>query len=338
MAMPPHGARLVFFGSGAFGEPTLRGLRELHDIPLIVTQPDRRAGRGRKHTTTPIGLMAERFGIPALKPEDVNDPAVVEAIHHVRADLFVVIAFGQKLGPTLLRDHFAVNLHASLLPRYRGAAPINHAMIHGDERTGVSVITLAERMDAGAVLASRATAIRAHETAGELHDRLAELGVEPVLEVIDQFRRDALAPMPQDDAQATRAPKLKKSDGVLDFTQTARALRCRIHGLTPWPGCSVTINGALLKLLRVEEVEDEKNDAAPPAHPAADTGSRVPGTVGEDGTIACGTGRLRLLSVQPAGGRSMTFDAFRNGRAIPPGAVVMNPDHCSTPADAEMMP
>src|SRR5690606_14733515 len=164
-------------------EPTFRALREMHDIILVITQPDRPAGRKQKLSPTPIAALAEKLGIPSIKPEDVNDPSVVREIRSFRADAFIVIAFGQKLGPELLADQFAINLHASLLPRYRGAAPINWAMINGDEKTGISIITLAPRMDAGEILMQRATPIRTHETAGELHDRLAELGAAPLLEV-----------------------------------------------------------------------------------------------------------------------------------------------------------
>lgn len=303
--------RIVFFGSGAFGEPTFRALREVHDVILVVTQPDRPAGRKQKLTPTPIAALAEKFGVPSIRPENVNDPAVVREIRSFRADAFVVIAFGQKLGSELLADQFAINLHASLLPKYRGAAPINWAMINGDEKTGVSIITLASRMDAGAILGQRATTIRAHETAGELHDRLAELGAEPVLEVLDRHARGTLEPLVQDETDATRAPKLSKADGVLDFAQSARALRCRIHGLNPWPGCTVELAGTMLKLLRVEDLADDAPAGA------------APGEVLPDGTVACGCGRLRLLAVQPAGGKSMTFDAFRNGRDIQPGARIL---------------
>lgn len=297
--------RIVFFGSGAFGEPTFRALREIHEIILVVTQPDRPAGRRQKLSPTPIAAIAEKLGIPSIKPEDVNDPSVVREIRSFRADAFVVIAFGQKLGPELLADQFAINLHASLLPRYRGAAPINWAMINGDEKTGVSIITLAPRMDAGEILMQRATPIRTHETAGELHDRLAELGAAPTLEVLQQHAKNALQPVAQDHSAATRAPKLTRADGIIDFTLPAQQIRARIHGLNPWPGCTVFLANTPLKILRVEAIDE--------------TTAAEPGTILDDGTIACGNGRLRLLSVQPAGGKSMAFTAFRHGHAVQPG-------------------
>ncbi|MHC4219113.1 MAG: methionyl-tRNA formyltransferase [Planctomycetota bacterium] len=295
--------KLVFFGSGAFGLPTLRALLAEHGVVLVVTQPDRPAGRRRRLAPTPVGSLAEERGLEVIRAENVNEPEVAGRIRAAGADAFVVIAFGQKIGPDVLGNVLALNLHASLLPRYRGAAPINWAVINGDSETGVSVIAISQRIDAGDVLAREATPIDPMETAGELEDRLAELGPRVMLETLSRYESGQLHPAPQDDRLASRAPKLSKADGTVSFDQPADAVRNRVHGLTPWPGCTVALEGERLKLLRVEVVED------------AATG-REPGVVLKDGAVACGTGRVRLLSVQPAGGKSMSFDAYRLGHAL----------------------
>ncbi|MDY7109124.1 MAG: methionyl-tRNA formyltransferase [Planctomycetota bacterium] len=299
--------RLVYFGSGVFGLPTLHRLADAHEVLLVVTQPDRPAGRKRRLTPTPIAELAADRGIPTIKPESPNEPAAIADIHGRGAEAFVVIAYAHKLGPDLIGDTFALNLHASLLPKYRGAAPINWAMINGERQTGLSIITLAQTMDAGSILAQRATNIDPMETAGELHDRLAELGPDLVLETLDRYRAGTLRPQRQDDAAATRAPRLSKADGTVSFDRPAEAVRCRVHGLTPWPGCTVMLDDAPLRLLRVEQVDTVAG------------ASESPGVVRDDLTIACNPGAVRLLSVQPPGGKSMTFQAYCNGHDVSPG-------------------
>jgi methionyl-tRNA formyltransferase len=299
--------KLVYFGSGAFGLPTLRGLVAAHRVLLVVTQPDRPAGRKRRLSPTPVGGYAEEHGLDAIKTADVNDPAGAGRIRAAGADAFVVVAFGQKIGPSVLGETLAINLHASLLPKYRGAAPINWAVINGDSETGVSVIAISQRIDAGDILARQATPIDPMETAGELEDRLADMGPQIMLETLSRYESGQLHPARQDDRLACRAPKLSKSDGTVSFDQPARVVRQRVHGLTPWPGCTVHIGGKRLKLLRVE-VADEGG-------PASD-----PGRILDDGTVACGTGRVRLLAVQPAGGKSMSLEAYRRGHEVSAGS------------------
>ena len=297
--------RLVFLGSGAFGLPTLESLAGKHEIALVVTQPDRPAGRHRQLTPTPIGEDAAQRGWPVIKPEKVNDPAVVERIRAINADAFVVIAFGQKLGRRLLDGIFAINLHGSLLPKYRGAAPINWAIIHGERETGVSVIALADRMDAGEVYAMSATRIEPHATAGEMHDRLALLGPMVMHDVLDRHAEGEVIGKAQDENLATLAPRLSKADGTVRFDQPAAAVRNRIHGLTPWPGCVIRLDGREVRVLRAEVTDA-----------SADRGSGGPGEVLADHSIACAPGVIRLLEVQPAGRAAMSFDAYRNGHAV----------------------
>ncbi|MFI4914917.1 MAG: methionyl-tRNA formyltransferase [Phycisphaerales bacterium JB060] len=303
--------KVVFFGSGAFGVPTLRMLVKRHEVAAVVTQPDRPAGRGKSLSPTPIATEAESLmpGVEVLKPENVNTPEVRDHIRGLEADAWVVIAFGQKLGQKLLADKFAINLHASLLPRWRGAAPINAAILAGDQTTGVSVITLADEMDAGFVLGQAARPLDPNLTIGELHDVLARDGVEVVAGVLERHATGSLEPIEQDKGRVTLAPKLSKADGWIDFTDTAHACRNRVHGLTPWPGVSINLAGVTLKLLRVS-AEERGHDGAP-------------GTLLDPaGLLACGQGTaLRLVTVQPAGKKPMDFSAFANGRSLTVGEV-----------------
>lgn len=322
--------RLLFLGSGAFGLPTLEHLHTQHELLAVITQPDKPAGRKRIMTPTPVGQWAAAQGLPTFKEDDVNTEAFVQKIKDIKPDAAVVIAFGQKLSPQLIDalGQLAVNLHSSLLPKYRGAAPINWAMINGDNETGVSVIGLAQRMDAGRVYAMDALAIDPRETAGELHDRMAKLGPDAVAKVLRDLQRNTLHAIEQDDTQATRAPKLKKSDGTVDFNQPAAAVRSRIHGLTPWPGCKVHWHprnnnspnagrsGAsdqrpqppeVLTLLRVE------------ADPTPAPGNPVPGAVLENNRIACHPGTICPLELQRPGKRAMTLKDFTAGHPLEPG-------------------
>ena len=306
---------IVFLGSGAFGLPTLQWLAGAHRLTGIVTQPDRPAGRSRALTSTPVGEWAATSapGVPVVKPESVNTPEVRDAVRAWEADAWVVIAFGQKLSPELLEDRFAINLHASLLPRWRGAAPINHAILAGDAETGNSVITIAQRMDAGLVLHQSRMAIDPMVTAGELHDQLAEDGPGAIDAVLRGFAAGTMTPISQDESGVTRAVKLSRADDRIDFTRSARECRCRVHGLTPWPGITVMMGDQEIKLLRVQDMRasTESSGAAPGALIDA------PG-----GVIACGDGTaLRVVEVRPAGKRAMRWGEFIRGRPVESGTV-----------------
>ncbi|MDZ4753555.1 MAG: methionyl-tRNA formyltransferase [Phycisphaerae bacterium] len=324
--------RIVFLGSGAFGVPTLRAIRDEHDVLAVVTQPDRPAGRGRTLAPTPIAAFAQEVGLALRKMDDVNLPADAGALRDLRPDAFVVIAFGQKLAQPLLQDIFAINLHASLLPKLRGAAPINWAMIEAAAAeepaiTGVSVISVAQRMDAGLIYAQAATEIDPLETCGELHDRLAALGPAVVLETLAKFSGGALAGQVQDEGRVTKARKLRKEDGRIDLrAMDARTARCRIHGLTPWPGCDLFVEGAAetpggqsVRLLRVRDL--------------VEGGTAGAGVIADDGTITCLRGRLEVLELQPPGGKPMTLDAYRAGRPWRAGMRV-SPIPSATPSNA----
>jgi methionyl-tRNA formyltransferase len=295
--------RIVFLGSGAFGLPTLKHLAAQHDVELVVTQPDRPSGRGRTLTPTPVGAWADEAGLPCLRVQDVNAPDSLEHIRSIEADAWVIIAFGQKLGESLLADTFAMNLHASLLPRHRGAAPIHHAILAGDERTGLSVITIADRIDAGDVLGQCETDIRPDETTGTLHDRLATMGPELIEQVLQAQCDGSLRPVPQDDTQSTIAPKLSKDRATVHFDQDAECVRNGVHGLVPWPGCTIRIGTHRLRLLKLEVVD-------------RDVSTRPPGSLSVDGIVACNPGHVRLLDVQSPGKRPMPFSQWLHGHQL----------------------
>lgn len=315
--------RLLFFGSGEFGLPTLQRLAEQHELIAVVTQPDRPAGRKRRLTPTPVAHWADERGIDAWKCEDVNDAAFVEKVADAGADASVVIAFGQKLSPHLIEamGKLAVNLHGSLLPKYRGAAPIQWAMIEGESETGVSVISLAQRMDAGEVYATASTPIDPQETAGELHDRLAALGPGAVERVLSDLASGTLSPQPQDDSLASRAPKLTKADGTVDFALDAEAVRRRVHALTPWPACRVA-----LRAVDSDEPMSEPLTLCRVRVVAGSSESVEPATVMDELRVATGTpGRaIELVTVQPPGGKAMSAADYARGHAaFAPGTKLL---------------
>ncbi len=314
--------RIAFFGTGEFGVPTFRDLHAAgHEIAVAISQPDRPAGRGRHVHPTAIRAVADGLGVPHVQTDDVNtlDPGEIAP----GAELGVVVAFGQKIGPRWLAGlpRGCVNLHGSLLPRHRGAAPIQWAIIRGDERTGVTVFQLDQRWDNGPIWATGETAIGELETADELHDRLAELGAPVVLEALQRIAAGTAQPAAQNAALATRAPKLTKSDGYVDWNAPAREIVRRIHGLWSWPAAacqyiSNTGRHERVQLARARVLDD----TSPP-------GDATPGTFLPDHSVQAGRGRVQLLEIKPAGGSLMTFEAFANGRRLAAGDRLERADH-----------
>lgn len=314
--------KIVYLGSGQFGVESLDTLhRSSHDLPLIVTQPARQAGRGRKPEPTPVARWAQAQAIPFIETQDVNKSEVIGRIGTYKPDLIVVIAFGQKIGNELitLPPKGAINVHASLLPKYRGAAPINWAIINGEKETGISIITLAERMDAGQILAQAETELSPDETAGELHDRLGQIAAPLLVETIDNIAAGTATYTEQDHSEATLAPKLKKSDGLLDFTASAESVRRRILGCWPWPGASaIYVSEKTGKQQRVTiahaDLVQTENAAALPA-----------GTLDQDLNVICSRNALKITRIKPEGSRIMDFKAFVNGRHTRPGDIFETP-------------
>jgi methionyl-tRNA formyltransferase len=260
--------------------------------------------------------------VPFIETEDVNTASTIERIAALQSDLIVVIAFGQKIGNELIKlpTKGAINVHASLLPKYRGAAPINWAIINGETETGISIITLAEKMDAGDILGQFATEIKPDETAGQLHDRLARMAATLLLETIDKIADNSAVYTEQDHSRATLAPKLKKSDGFLNFNDSAESLAGKILGLWPWPGASATYTSKkTAKSLRVTIAMARVVRTSNPAH-------LQPGTLDENLNVICGEDALKIVKIKPDGSGLMDFKDFINGRQTRPGDMFIKPD------------
>ena len=298
--MVNHPLKILFAGSGAFGLPTLKALHERHNVVRVYTQPDKPAGRGKKLAATPIGAWADENGLPLTKTPRLNDEPLPPA------DALVVIAFGQKISQNVAghAKHGAMNLHASLLPAYRGAAPIHAALISGEAVVGNSVIRLAETMDAGAILGQSELAVRVAETTGELHDRLADAGPELVLRVLEDLAAGTTVEREQAHDQATLAKKLAREDARVNFTDAATAIAAKINGLSPWPGVQV----------RVMDDGGNEADRLTLLRARAVAGGGEPGRVDAEGHVGTVDGRLELLEVKPQGKRAMTLREYRNGR------------------------
>jgi len=308
--------RVVFLGSGHFAVPALRWLdASEHQITLVITQPARRSGRGRKRTPTLVHSAATELGLEVFETEDVNTDNAVSTIRGTDSRLGVVVAFGQLLRGRLLGALPAgcINLHASLLPKYRGAAPINWAIVRGEEVTGCTVFRIVKELDAGPVLSTRQTAIGAGETAGELHDRLAVLGVDAVAEALAMFEGDNVpAGRPQDDTVATSAPRLKKSDGAIDFARPADVVLNHIRGMTPWPGAATRFQArdGRWENVTITRARCARGFAGP---------ELPPGTIDGRQLVALPGGRLEILRLKPSGGREMCWGEYMNGRHVAEG-------------------
>ena len=312
--------KIVYLGSGQFGIECLNFLdKSSHSLQFIVTQTPHPAGRGRKQSPTPVARWANTNSVPFVETDDVNTPGVMEKIADYKPELIVVIAFGQKIGNDLINlpPKGAVNVHASLLPKYRGAAPINWAIINGETETGISIITLAEKMDAGQILAQSKTNIAPGETAGQLHDRLARIAAPLLLKTIDRIDDGSIIYTEQDHSKATLAPKLKKSDGFINFAEPADVLERKIRGFWPWPGASATyLSKKTNKSIRVNIAMAEAVEAS------NSTGLSV-GTVDENLNVICGADALKIIKIKPAGSPLMNFKDFVNGRQTQPGDLFM---------------
>ncbi len=307
--------RLLFFGSGAFAVPTLRNVQQNHDVAAVITQPDRPSGRGRKLTPTPVKERALQLGLEVITVEQVNDESIVRRLLDFGADVGVVLAFGQKIGAAI-RDSIpggCINAHASLLPKYRGAAPFQWTILNGEEQAGVTVFKLVHRMDAGPILTTRWTSLKPHETADELHDRLAGIAVDAITGLLKLYATDPNPPgEPQDDAAATRAPKLRKEDGFIDFARPAGELAHFVCGMWDWPGarCRFTSSDGT----RNEDV------VLAGARLAEGQALRLPlGQLDAQLLVATGDGMLQLLEIKPAGGKLMTWPDCVNGRHVKAG-------------------
>ena len=304
--------RIIFMGTPEFAQPSLSRLVASEDeVVLVLTQPDRPRGRGRKEAPPPVKEMACDLCLPLWQPEAIKTRACLDYLETIEPDLLVVVAFGLMLSPDLLTlPRFgALNVHPSLLPAYRGPAPINWAVINGDRETGVTTMMLDRGMDTGPTMLSRRVLIGAAETAGELHDRLAVLGADLLVETIAGMKGGQITPVPQPETGASLAPMLKKADGLLDWTRPADELAALIRGLDPWPGAFTVFNDRNLKVFGAE----------------AGRGRGEPGQIlaliDHRLHVAAGRGSVGLSELQLAGKKRLPADKFWHGHHLDSGGV-----------------
>ncbi len=293
-------------GSPEFALPTLRRLIEsAHEVAGVVAQPDRPAGRRRALRPPPTKELALARGLPVLQPERVNAPEALGAIRELAPDAIVVAAYGQILKQPLLDipKRGCLNVHASLLPRHRGASPIAAAILAGDEATGVSIIEIMLALDAGPVLAQRSLRIEPADTTGTLSDRLAELGADLLIDVLPAWERGEIVPQPQDESLATYAPQVRTSDAVIDWSLPADAVWRHVRAYHPWPVATTTVAGEPLRILEARPLEDEP-DVPPGAVLPITPGSAAPDGAGF--AVRCGRGMLAVARAQRAGKRAIS--------------------------------
>ncbi|GAB4263028.1 MAG: methionyl-tRNA formyltransferase [Deferrisomatales bacterium] len=306
---------MVFLGTSDFAVPSLLALAEAGEtVALVLTQPDRPRGRGRSVEAPPVKRAAQGLGLPVLQPEDVNGEETLAAIRACAPEFLVVVAYGQLLRRPLLQAarRGALNLHPSLLPRHRGPSPVAWTLLCGDT-PGVTTMFLDEGMDSGPVLLQESMDADPEATRGELEERLARAGAQLLVRTLDELRRGTVAPIPQDESQATYSRLLTREMRSLEWTRPAVELRRQVHALSPRPGAAARLGGRFVKILRAREVEG----SGPPGEVIALT-ERGP-------AVACGRGALVLLEVHPEGKRPMDGAAFQRGAGVAPGARVLDP-------------
>ncbi len=305
---PRHCMRVAFLGTPAFAVPALEALaRAGHDVATVVAQPDRPAGRGNALREPATKIWAREHGIPVLQPEKVRDGKLAAQLGALGLDVLVVAAYGRILGADLLTlaPLGAINVHGSLLPRWRGAAPIQWAVASGDAETGVTIMQMDEGLDTGDILLQRAMPIRPDDTAETVSERLADLGGRALVDALEALGRGAVVPVRQDPAQATAARILEKEDGRIQWTRPAPEIAARLRGFTPWPGAFTTVDGKLLKILAAAPEEVRSPTAAP------GSAARVNG---RGMAVLCGEATALLVTrVQPEGKPAQDALAFWNG-------------------------
>jgi len=304
--------RLVFFGTPRFAATALqRLLRSPHPVVAVVTQPDRPRGRGQRVSFSAVKTLALESGLRVLQPDRLKTPELQQALHELGADLGVVAAYGRILPDAVIGAPRlgTINIHGSILPRYRGAAPVHRAVMAGEAETGVSIMRVVRELDAGAVFASARRPIGPDETSAEVEQGLAEIGAELCAAVIDEIAAGSAREVPQDDAEASYAHRLTKEEGRLDWSRAAAELHNRIRGLHPWPHAQGILGGQRVLVLR-SAVADPSFHGAP---------GEIVKASGDDLIVAAGSGALRLLHVQPEGRRAMTAREFLAGRRLSAG-------------------
>jgi len=325
--------RLIFMGTPQFAVPVLEALAaarapgrlvpEGAEIVAVVTRPDKPAGRGRGVVMSPVKEQALALGLPVWQPGPLRRPENLEELQRLAPDVIVVAAFGQILRREVLElpHSGCINVHASLLPRHRGASPIAGAILAGDQETGVTIMLMDEGLDTGAMLAQRSIPVAPDDTTGTLTEKLSHLGAELLLETLPRWLSGALTPQPQDEARATHTRLLKKEDGVIDWQLHADVLARQVRAYTPWPGTATTWRGKALKVLRATALES--GESAGQAEPAGKVSLQM-----LDGmkalAVRCGQGLLRLDMIQLEGKRALSADEFLRGQPAIIGDVLGN--------------
>ena len=301
--------KIVFLGTPEFAIPTIQKIHSSsHSLLSVVTQPDRPKGRGQKHISSPIKSFAVENNIPVLQPKRVNTDEFISSLLNNRPDYIIVVAFGQILDEAFLKipKQFCINLHSSLLPKYRGAAPINRAILNGDTVSGVTTIIMDKGMDTGDILLTKEIPIELNDDAKSLHDKLAEEGAELVLETLSRLKKNKIFPVSQNSGIASYAPKLKKEESLIDWQQDAKSIFNKIRGLTPWPGTHTLYKGKRLGILKGEVLSGDPADHPGYVERITDSGIEV------------GTGdkRLKIKELKPEGKKSMSVKSFLSGYKI----------------------
>jgi methionyl-tRNA formyltransferase len=325
--------RIVFFGTPAFAVPSLEALiASGHDLVSVVSRPDRPKGRGQQVQPTPTKQVAQAHAIPVIQPVKIKEGAFLQAIRDLKPDLGVVAAFGRILPDALLAIPRLgmINVHASILPRYRGAAPIQRAVLAGDKETGVTIMRVATELDAGPTFSVGTVPIPPDATSSDVEATLARLGAQLLLLVVDDLAAGRAVETPQDDARATHAAKITKAEGRLDWNEPAAVVHNKVRGLQPWPLASTHLGGERLVLRRTSPlgplgVRSAVGTLGVTGSPKVPTTDLTPGTVvradGDELIVACGDGSaLRVLEIQPEGRRTMTAREFLAGRGVAEGA------------------
>lgn len=307
-------ASLVYMGTPDFAVPPLKALhKQGYTIPLVITQPDRPYGRGRKMKAPPVKETALELGLTVRQPERVNDDSMIEVLRDISPDFFVVVAFGQLLSKAVLSipKHGPINIHGSLLPYYRGAAPIHRAIVNGEEKTGVTTMFMDTGMDSGDMLDHVTTDILEDDTVESLHDRLSDIGADLIVHTLEGVLAGTLDPEPQDHSRATYAPMLSKNDGLIDWNRPAHDLDCFIRGMTPWPGAFTFFAGKRLKIFKAVPV-DITDSSAP---------GQVLSSSREELIVQTGKEALSILEIQGSSGKRLNIADFLRGFTINKGDV-----------------
>lgn len=303
--------RAVFMGTPEFAVPTLQALIDHHQVEAVVTQPDKQRGRGKKVQFPPVKEKAVDHEIPVYQPQKARDEEFVEILREINPDVIVVVAYGQILPESILNipKYGCINVHGSLLPKYRGAAPIQWAVLDGEEKTGITTMYMEKGLDTGDMIDKAEIVLDPKETAGTLHDKLMEIGANLLLETLEKLENETAVRIKQNDSESCYASMLTKEMGQINFSKSAREIECLIRGMNPWPSAYTSLNGKTLKVWEAEVLTE---------NPGEEPGTVI--DVTKDAiVVACKEGALKLLEIQMAGKKRMKVSAFLLGYQVEKG-------------------